>query len=166
VWRDKLAKVVFLGTPHHGAPLERGGNWVETLLGVSRYSAPLAHLGKVRSAGITDMRFGNVTDEDWAGRDRFARGGDTRAELKLPARVDCYAIAGTTARGGAKDYFGDGLVPVESALGRHPRAELTLAFPGAHQWIANGVGHLHLLQRPEVYDKIRSWLSSSNQPSP
>ena len=28
-----------LGTPHHGAPLERGGTWIDTLLGVSRYSA-------------------------------------------------------------------------------------------------------------------------------
>ena len=59
-WMRHLDKLVFVGTPHHGAPLERGGNWVDLLLGASRYSAPLARLGKIRSAGITDLRFGNV----------------------------------------------------------------------------------------------------------
>ena len=28
-WLRHLDKIVFLGTPHHGAPLERGGNWVD-----------------------------------------------------------------------------------------------------------------------------------------
>ena len=27
-WPRKLRRLVFLGTPHHGAPLERGGNWL------------------------------------------------------------------------------------------------------------------------------------------
>ena len=31
-WLQRLDKLVFLGTPHHGAPLERGGNWVDMLL--------------------------------------------------------------------------------------------------------------------------------------
>ena len=35
-WLRRLDKLVFLGTPHHGAPLERGGNWVDMLLGVER----------------------------------------------------------------------------------------------------------------------------------
>ena len=40
-WRKRLSAMVFLGTPHHGSPLERGGNWIDMLLGVSAYSAPL-----------------------------------------------------------------------------------------------------------------------------
>ena len=31
-WLSHLSRMVFLGTPHHGAPLERGGNWVTILL--------------------------------------------------------------------------------------------------------------------------------------
>ena len=158
-WRQKLTKLVFLGTPHHGAPLERGGNWVDVLLGVSRYSAPLARLGKLRSAGVTDLRFGNVLDEHWAGRDRFARVGDTRGELRLPEGVQCYAIAGTTSLEGGSNPFGDGLVPVDSALGRHAASHLALDFPEARQWVGHGIAHLDLLSRPEVYAKLRAWLS-------
>ncbi len=162
-WRSKLTKLVCVGTPHHGAPLERGGHWIDVLLGVSRYSAPLARLGKLRSAGVTDMRFGNVLDEHWAGRDRFGHHGDARDELKLPEGVECYAIAGTLSPEGQSNPFGDGLVPIDSALGRHDASHLTLGFPEAHQWVGYGIGHLDLLSRPEVYATIRSWLSSPVQ---
>jgi len=159
-WRPKLRKLVCLGSPHHGAPLERGGHWIDLFLGASRYSAPLARLGKIRSAGVTDMRFGNVMDEHWAGRDRFGHAGDLRGQLKLPDGVQCYAIAATKTRGAGGKLPGDSLVPVDSALGRHARPELTLGFPETHQWIAYPMGHLDLLSRAEVYETIRSWLSS------
>jgi hypothetical protein len=160
-WRRKLRALVCLGTPHHGAPLERRGHWVDLLLGVSRYSAPFARLGKIRSAGVTDMRHGNVLDEHWQGRDRFAHLRDDRVPLPLPEGVRCYAIAATTAAPGAAGRRRtDGLVPVDSALGVHARQELTLGFPEAHRWIAHGATHLDLLSRPEVYAKLRSWLSS------
>ncbi len=158
VWRTKLTKLVCIGTPHHGAPLERGGNWLDVLLGVSRYSTPLARLGKLRSAGVTDLRFGNVLDEHWMGRDRFAMAADARREVTLPDGVACYAIAGTTSPEGQSNRFGDGLVPVESALGRHDQTHMTLAFPEAHQWIAYGVGHLDLLSDPQVYGQLKTWL--------
>jgi pimeloyl-ACP methyl ester carboxylesterase len=159
LWRRKLDKLVCLGSPHHGAMLERGGSWVDLLLGSSRYSAPLARLGKIRSAGVTDMRFGIVLDEHWEGRERFGVAGDPRGQLKLPDGVECYAIAATTASTARDKLPGDGLVSVDSALGRHRKSELTLAFPEAHLWIGFGMGHLDLLHRAEVYARLRSWLS-------
>ncbi|WP_394835926.1 GPI inositol-deacylase [Pendulispora rubella] len=161
VWRSKLRKLVCLGSPHHGAPLERGGNWVDVLLGISRYSEALTRLGRIRSCGVTDLRFGNVLDEHWEGADRFAFGKDTRTPLPLPEGVACYAVAATTALDTAASKLpGDGLVPVDSALGRHVKPELTLAFPEAHRSIAYGTGHLDLLDRAEVYRTIASWLAS------
>ncbi len=163
-WRAKLTALVTLGTPHHGAPLERGGAWVDVLLGVSRYSAPLARLGKLRSAGVTDLRYGNVLDEHWSGRDRFARSGDPRRALSLPKGVACYAVAAslsaaaTGAKGAPKSLRGDGLVPVDSALGRHKRADLVLAFPEDHQFVGYSMGHLDLLYREEIADKLIEWL--------
>jgi len=131
---------------------------VELLLGVTRYSAPLARLGKLRSAGVTDLRFGNVLDEHWQGRDRFRDATRPRPVLRLPEDVACYAIAATRSPEAGRHPRGDGLVPVDSALGRHARPELTLAFPNSHQWIGVGMGHLDLLCRPEVYATLLAWL--------
>jgi len=162
-WPRQLRKLVFLGTPHHGAPMERGGNWIDLLLGVSPFSAPLARLGKIRSAGITDLRYGNLTDEDWQGRDRFAR-GDRRRFVPLPEGVRCYAIAATAARESRlpeRKLPGDGLVPVASALGEHPKPELALHIPKSRQWIARGCGHLDLLGSPTVHRRLARWLSET-----
>jgi pimeloyl-ACP methyl ester carboxylesterase len=159
-WRPRLTKLVCIASPHHGAPLERGGSWVDVLLGVSRYSRPLARLGRIRSAGVTDLRFGNVLDEHWQGRDRFRLAADGRTPLALPEGVECFAIAGTRTRQPGTRLLGDGLVPVHSALGRHRRPELTLGFPESNQWIGFGIGHVDLLARIEVYRTLRKWLSS------
>lgn len=160
-WQRHLKKLVFLGTPHHGASLERGGNWVDVVLGINPYTAPFARLGKIRSAGITDLRHGNLLDEDWEGRDRFERSEDPRRPVPLPEGVQCYAIAATVgdeAGGLADRYPGDGLVAVESALGRHEKPELALPIPKSRQWVAEDTHHFDLLSRPEAYEKIKEWL--------
>ncbi len=161
-WRKKLNKLVFLGAPHHGAPLERIVNWVDVILGKTPYAAAFGKLGKIRSAGVTDLRYGNLLDEDWEGRDRFAREPDTRRPVPLPKGVACYAIAATTAAspGAVKDLLlGDGLVPVASALGRHKDPARALRFPHDRQWIACETGHLDLLSRHDVYERIAGWVA-------
>jgi pimeloyl-ACP methyl ester carboxylesterase len=160
-WRGKLKKLVFLGTPHHGAPLERLGAWVDVMLGKAPYAAAFGRLGKIRSAGVTDLRYGNLMDEDWQGRDRFAREPDPRRPVPLPKGVACYAIAASTAKeaGGLRDRLvGDGLVPVASALGHHKDAAKALHFPAGRQWVASETGHLDLLSRRDVYERIAGWL--------
>ena len=164
-WLQRLDKVVFLGTPHHGAPLERGGNWVDILLSSTAYSAPLARLGKIRSAGITDLRFGNLVDEDWTKRDRFARSRDLRVPVPLPEGAACFAIAASTGRsaGDLSDrLLGDGIVPLPSALGHHANPQLAVNFEPSRQWVAYGTNHLDLLSRPEVYAHIRRWLAEAH----
>ncbi len=163
VWLRHLGKIVFLGTPHHGAPLERGGNWVDVMLGASRYSAAFARLGKIRSAGITDLRYGSLVDEDWKDRDRFARSRDDRLAVALPDGVQCYAIGASIAKRAvdrSAQSLGDGIVPLRSALGKHANPRLNLAIPPSQQWIGYGMHHLDLLDRREVYEQIHQWLSA------
>jgi pimeloyl-ACP methyl ester carboxylesterase len=162
-WLRHLRKIVFLGTPHHGAPLERAGSWVHCMLGVSPYTAALARLGKIRSAGITDLRYGNLLGEDWADRDRFAHARDQRRPVPLPDNVQCYAMGATTGKraGDLRDQLlGDGLVPLHSALGYHMDARLAVPFPEAQQWIGYDMNHLDLLDRRDVYEQLRQWLAS------
>ncbi|MEI8324180.1 MAG: alpha/beta hydrolase [Betaproteobacteria bacterium] len=164
-WPDKLRNIVFLGTPQHGAPLERAGNWLDTLLGSTPYTAPLAQLGKLRSAGVTDLRYGLVLDQDWQGRDRFERDHDRRQLLPLPEGVACYAVAATLAgkRSAVADrLIGDGLVPLRSALGQHDEAQRCLIFAKDSQWIAYRTGHMELLSRPEVTQQLLHWLAHTN----
>ena len=161
-WPRHLSKIVFLGTPHQGAPLERGGNWVDVILGASPYTAAFARLGKIRSAGITDLRYGSVLDEDWIDRDRFARAKRKPAFVPLPQGVSCYAIAASiAAKSGtpAKKILGDGLVPTRSALGQHDEPQRRLAFPKARQWTGYRMNHMDLLDRKEVYAKLGEWLA-------
>lgn len=160
-WPRRLRNIVFLGTPHHGAPLERAGNIVDVLLGSTSFTAPFARLGQLRSAGITDLRFGYVLDEDWHGHDRFQRKTDSRQCVPLPEGVACFAIAATTAAKRsllADRLIGDGLVPLHSALGHHREAKRRLDFPKSSQWIAYRTSHMALLSHPDVAAQMRRWL--------
>ncbi len=158
-WRKQLHHLAHLGTPHHGALLERGGNWVQSVLEVSPYAASLARLAAIRSDGITDLRFGNVVDADWqAGRHGHR---DVRTSIPLPAAVHCYAVAGTLSAKGPGSAIGDGLVTVDSALGRHRRPSRDLRFPAAHVLEVPGAGHMDLLNDERVAKQLRLWLGEA-----
>lgn len=162
-WPAALTKVVFLGTPHHGAPLERGGRWVDTLLGISPYAAPIGRLGKARSAGITDLRYGNLQQADWQHRDRHSQRHDDRLPTPLPAGVQAFAVAGVkapTVSGARGMRRGDGLVPLASALGEHRDPRHALAVPASRQFVATSAGHWDLLSRADVYSQLRDWLKA------
>lgn len=167
-WRARLKRIVFLGTPHHGAPLERGGNWLHLALGATSYTAAFARLARLRSAGITDLRHGRcaapAADQDAV--DRFARRGAPPTPVPLPAGVACYAIAATLAPGPRcalrafpKALAGDGLVTVASALGDHADPARALSIPASRRFVAYGTNHLGLLDRGQVYARIRDWIS-------
>lgn len=153
-WPGRVSRMVFLGTPHHGSPLEKAGYGVERLLGISPYSAPFARLGRIRSAGITDLRHGRVIDS--------ADGTETGiSPVGLPAQVELHAIASTTADrldGFRARLVGDGLVPINSALGHHPDPARRLPIPAAHQRALTSIGHMGLLHHPQVLDTLDDWL--------
>ncbi|MBS1110345.1 MAG: hypothetical protein H6Q88_2337, partial [Anaeromyxobacteraceae bacterium] len=137
---------------------ERLGNWVNVVLGAAPFTGPLARLPRIRSAGVTDLRHGSLLDEDWRGRDRFVRGPDRRRHVPLPPGVKCLAVAASASKRPGAVLRGDGLVPVDSALGRHPDPARTLALPASGRFIAWGAGHLDLLDRPDVYAHLRDWM--------
>ena len=165
-WLSLLKNIVFLGTPHHGAPLERAGNWVDVILGSTPYTQPYAKLGQVRSSGITDLRYGNVVDEDWHDQNRFQRKPDNRQHTALPVHVQCFTVAATAASHRcslADRLVGDGLVPLKSALGQHDNRLRTLDFPKSARCIAYSMNHMELLSKPEVTQQMLFWLTDGQQ---
>ena len=158
-WVQRVDDLVCLGTPHFGAPLERAGHGLDIILGHLPYAAPLARLAKVRSAGITDLRHGRVRPLPAGGR------ADTpEAPLPLPQGLRaprCWAIAGClgeTAGSLKARLAGDGLVPLDSALGRHADPARALHFAPERQWVAQGVGHMALLGDAGVQARLQAAL--------
>ena len=157
IWLSNLSKLIFLGTPHHGALLAKGAHWADVLLQISPYSAPFAKITKVRSNGLTDLRHGYIVDEDW-------QNSDVRELRALPENVDCYAIATTTSDKQqskiANDVIGDGLVTINSALGIHKSKNLNI--PLENQWIGRNISHMQLLSDENVYTKIKKIVTSGS----
>ena len=153
-WPGRVRRLIFLGTPHHGSPLERAGHGVDRLLGISPYSAPFARLGRMRSAGITDLRHGRIVDAAGHSETPLSR-------AMLPEPVKLHAIAATPAerldRFGAR-LLGDGLVPIDSALGRHADPDRCLPIPAAHQRILTSTSHMGLLHHASVLETLHDWL--------
>ncbi|MBK7206298.1 MAG: alpha/beta hydrolase [Thermomonas sp.] len=144
-WLERLDQLVFLGTPHHGAPLERAGHVLQSVLGLTPWTAPFMRLGEVRSAGIQDLRHGLGED------------------LPLPPGVRAYAVAaslqGVRAGHDHRRLRGDGLVPVRSAFGDHRDPLRALGIPEAHRLLVERTGHLDLLNSNAVYATLRHWLA-------
>ena len=161
-WPERLGPLVCLGTPHHGAPLERGGAWIDVLLERSPYSAPLARLGQIRSDGITDLRYGYLRDADWQHPEADVVGVDARRPVPLPNPDTTYLMAATNGsrRGDLKDrMLGDGLVPLDSALGRHPNPAMALQVPPTNRYVLYDTHHFELLHHPDAYRQIHIWMA-------
>lgn len=163
-WLGRLKHMIFLGTPHHGVPLERAVHRLALAFDSHAFTAPIAGFARLRSAGISDLGHGYLVDEDWRGVDAAAHAHGQGRRIPLPRAVKCYAIAGS-AGGREGDLrgrlLGDGLIPLDTALGRHPDPEHTLRFASSRTAIAFGMHHFDLLGRVEVYERIRAWLAQA-----
>jgi hypothetical protein len=165
-WLSLVDRAAYVGTPHHGAVLERGGYWLQKSLTFSPYTAPLSALGRVRSAGITDLRHGNVRDDDWQHHDEHEDNRDARRPTPLPDGIEHYAIAATLSKRSGQRLgrlLGDGLVHPSSATGRHADPARALAFPEGHTRILYDLGHLAMLRDERVAAQLMEWLAQPTQ---
>jgi pimeloyl-ACP methyl ester carboxylesterase len=139
-WHTLVTDVVTLGTPHLGAPIERGLHFGTTALGLLPESAPFGRILEYRSVGILDLRSGLAPDVQNLPNVRY--------------RLVAATLAGSR-RHLVSEVLGDGLVRYPSATGR-PRRGREL-FPEADMLHIRG-DHFDLLNHPEVYDALKAWL--------
>ncbi len=160
-WIEVVTRAAYLATPHHGAPLERAGNWANALLSYSPYTRPLMRLGNIRSAAIRDLRFGLLTQaqsellSDRAHQDCRDRATD------LPAHVHHFLLAGSLNSDAAQNWVGDGLVPVSSGLGLHARPEMNLTAPSLTRIELERMDHMKMLNDVRVWEAMVDWWLAS-----
>ena len=164
-WTEKISRTFFLGSPHLGAPLEKFGNAVTTVL--SHIPNPFTKLAKdiinTRSAGIKDLRFGYITDEDWKEKDPDRFLTNTKNPVPLLENVKYYIITGTMTEDPdsiLSVWLGDSLVRKQSAKGESKNESHALKFLEEHHREFPGISHISLMRDERIYDQIRDWMQS------
>jgi pimeloyl-ACP methyl ester carboxylesterase len=160
-WTALVRDTITLGSPHLGAPLERGAHRVTHLLNRLPETRPVARVLASRSVGIKDLRHGTLVADDWDGRDLDALERLPRTHVPLHDGARHFVVLATLTRSAdarSARVLGDLLVPPLSATG-DTGDDHRLAFPADHVHRIGRRHHFDLLNDPEVYERIRGWLA-------
>ena len=158
-WTSKVRRVVLIGVPNTGARLEALVNSMSAAL----WAIPVPSTRLVgsgldrRSAGIKDLRFGAILDDDWLEHDPAVRQRPHPHRPLRLRRARSLVIAGTVttdAEHPLARLLGDALVTPASATGRADDGEL---FAGPTTHLFPKVTHIALAHHPDVADAIVAW---------
>jgi len=157
-WVSCVRHVVYLGSPHLGAPLEKTTNVATNVLGLFNTTATriIHDVLNTRSAGVKDLRFGNLVEQDWLDCEPDELMNNRRVPVPWLATArhhlavgQALAVAGT---------FGDAMVRPESAAGR-ARGSQPGVPAGSDVQVMPGLDHLALARHPAVYEHIKRWVT-------
>jgi pimeloyl-ACP methyl ester carboxylesterase len=140
-WVGAVRRMIYLGSPHRGAPLAHRVDQLATQLSRWSRSRTWGEFLDRRSAGIRDLVAG-VSD----------------TEVPLLAHASHHAVAAcvtSSEHHPLANALGDLLVPVDSARGALTDVE---PLTSSH--------HFHLLNDPDVHDHLLRWLLAEDEPAP
>jgi pimeloyl-ACP methyl ester carboxylesterase len=158
-WIRRVRHLVYLGSPHLGAPLEKAANVGAWALGLSDVTRPLARVVNARSVGIKDLRFGSLIEDDWRDADLDALLVDRTGDVPFLESAHHYFVAATVTRDPRHPLgvaVGDLLVREPSAAGRGRSRRLR--FPIDNGRHLGPMTHFDLVNHPDVYEQLRRWL--------
>lgn len=160
-WVRRVRHVVSLGSPHMGAPLAQAVHYASAGLFAVPETRPFGVFLRRRSSGIRDLRQGSLVDEDWRDYDPDALRAKACAEVPLlEGATHCFVAATVThsPRHPVGRLVGDTLVLQPSASGRSRTRRIPFEDEfGLH---VGGTHHIALLNHPQVYERLRDWLST------
>ncbi|WP_410643930.1 esterase/lipase family protein [Amycolatopsis sp. lyj-346] len=148
-WLSRVTRLVCLGTPHSGAPLERRVAQVAGLLGKSPVATPLARLLSTRSDGIQDLAHGYVHRSQWSA------GAESPWRPEGGAGVRRLFVSATLSRTEGSTWgrlVGDLLVAPVRADDLTEDADIV--------WLG-GLNHFSLLHDDAVYEALLDWLRAA-----
>jgi triacylglycerol lipase len=159
-WLPKVARAIYVGTPHLGAPMERVGRVVTKVLGAipNPYTQLISEIANLRSEGIKDLGDADLRHEDRALKQATLLLQNPEHPVPLLKQIKHYLLAGTLSEDPTLALlFGDFMVPLGSATDGACIDAETMALPPSHIKILPGIAHIDLPRRPEVYEHIRAW---------
>ena len=166
-WFYMVENLVCIGSPHHGAGLERFSYTIQKKVGHFPVVKLFSHFVNIRSNGILDLRHGSVRDDDWEHNEmRIGLPDDNRKPAPLPRHINTFLIAGTLEYQNKNTPFkilGDYLVSVKSALGEHPNPRYCLKVPDANKAVFYGLTHFSLQHHPRVAEQICQWFYPTDE---
>lgn len=166
-WVRLVRAVVMLGTPHTGAPLELAANAATAALSALPETRGLVRPLRARSAGVKDLGYGYVIDEDWDGHDPDRLWTDTGTELPFLPSAEHYFVSATLGRdphAPVSRALGDLLVLHRSAWAQRTGQPVRFALDQYRH--LGGANHFELLNHPAVYGLLAGWLGRAALPVP
>jgi pimeloyl-ACP methyl ester carboxylesterase len=157
-WVDTVDKVITVGTPHLGAPLEKMANVVSWGLRVTPESRSLADFLDHRSVGIKDLRFGAIAEDDWKGSSPDDLLRNTVSYVPALEGVNHHFVTAVITSDPAHPVgalVGDLMVRPASGIGQGRRRRIE----ATEVRVIGGRRHFDLLHDPEVQDQVMGWLS-------
>ena len=148
-WLGATRHLVAIGTPHLGAPLEKGAELLSRGLRIAPDSRPIGEFLDERSVGIKDLRVGSLRDAD----------RPAVTDIPFPDHVQQHFIAGVVTEDAGHPIgvlVGDLIVRTASATGRGRRRTIE----ATHVRIIGKRRHSDLAGDPTVHRQVREWLAT------
>ena len=153
--------MVCLGTPHLGAPLEKGTNALSWALDRVPETKGLARVLNARSVGVKDLRYGSLVEDDWKDVDVDEFLTDRCNEVPFLTQATYYFIGVTVTHDRHHPLgvlVGDLLVQFRSTSGNGRQRQVPFDIDNGHH--LGGLNHFDLLSHPDVYAEIQRWLTT------
>lgn len=157
-WLPLVRRAIYVGTPHRGSPIERGGRVLARVLESipDPYVRLVADIANLRSDGVKDLGDAELRHEDRARRRPTLSLTDPAHPVPLLPGIRHYLIAGTlVGEPLVADLFGDAVVPLASATGGEARG--SAALPPEHIKVLAGIDHVSIAHHPDVYPHVRAF---------
>ena len=171
-WLPLLRRCIYIGTPHRGAPLERGGRVLAKLMRAipDPYAQLAAQIGDLRSDGIKDLGDADLTHEHREARAPRLRLSDPQHPVPLLMGIAHYLVGGRLladndaalrAPAFLRALFGDAIVSVPSST--HEGEPALEGLRAERVRIVEALAHYQLPTSPAVYAHVRAWCAEGRE---